>query len=172
MKFLLRYTFILSLFLSCTNKIHKEIKNTKIVLNALTDFQLKQTINTVPFYKDKRRNALAINAVKFKNKFALAYSTFMGNDGVYQINLTTLKETDGESTYSILLNHKVLKEFKNDETTNDFEPQVFNIKNIPLKKNDIIEVKFNTHSNGKIPENGDFAFSRGRWRSIEFILVN
>ncbi len=159
----------LSVFISCKSNQEVTKKNIDILLLASN---FKQKENAIPFYTDKGRKALAINAVKHKNKFTSAVSVFTGNKGLYNINLTTLKETDGESSYRVIINGKLIKELQNPETKVDFEEHIFTIENVKIKKGATIEIQFNSHSNGKIPENGGFAFSRGRWKKIEFIALN
>jgi len=67
------------------------------ILNALSDFSNIEVEGFVPSYRDKRRRALAVNARKYKNKYAAANGVFNGLTDVYNIILTTLTETDGES---------------------------------------------------------------------------
>lgn len=138
---------------------------------VLDSYSFTQKPDATPFYKDKWRKVLAINAGKFKNKFASAITTFQGKKGKYQMKLTTLTETDGESTYKILINNKLIAEFQNPESEKDFQEHIFDFKKVKLKKGAVIEVQFNSHSNGKIPEGNAFAFSRGRWKQIEFIPI-
>ena len=124
----------------------------------------------VPYYKDGTRNALAINAsvVADRDKFARATTTFTGKDGTYDIKLTTLSETDGECTFRVLVNGVVVGTFQNPRVTlaNEYQLQNSVYKAIVLKKNDVISVESNTHTNGLIPESGGTAWARGRWRSI------
>jgi hypothetical protein len=124
----------------------------------------------VPYYKDGTRNALAINAsiTADRDKFARATTTFTGKDGTYDIKLTTLAETDGECTFRILVNGVVVGTFQNPRITfaNEYQLQNSVYKSIVLKKNDVISVESNTHTNGLIPEAGGTAWARGRWRSV------
>jgi len=160
----------LAVFISCKSaqEISGEKLHKKIVLVS-TDFQQKE--NAIPFYIDKWRKVVAINAGKHKNKFSSAEHIFNGKKGRYNIILTTLKETDGESTYRIFIDDKLIKEVQNPETEKDFEAHIFTLEKIKIKKGATLEIQFNSHSNGKIPENDGFAFSRGRWKQIEFIPV-
>ncbi|WP_299062034.1 hypothetical protein [uncultured Polaribacter sp.] len=162
--------FIITLlFVSCQTKKRNESK--KIVLNAITDFNPVKREGIAPFYKHKKKNALAINAVIYKNLFSAANTVFKGKSGLYDIDLTTLKETDGESFYKIFVNDSLLKVFQNSATEIDYEPSIFTVKNVKLKKDAVLEVQFNSHSNLKIPENDSFAFSRGRWTSLTLIPI-
>lgn len=127
-------------------------------------------MGTVPYYKDDARKALAINAAKTedRNKFAQATTTFSGNSGIYDVKLITLAETDGECTYKVLVNKKVIGTFQNPrvEKENDYQLQYTTFSKIALHKGDTICVESNTHSNGLIPEKGGFAWARGRWKSL------
>lgn len=168
----LPFTFLLAfglLFNFHTKGINGEVD--EIVLQAL-EFEYKPKENNVPFYQDKTRKALAINAVIYKDKYSSAVTTFTAKSGFYDIELISMKETDGESSYRILINDELVGEFQNPTTTNDYELNVYSIKNIQVQKGAIIEVEFNTHSNGKIPEGEAFAYSRGRWKEIKFSEVN
>lgn len=163
----------LSTLISCKSNEKASEKNTiknKDVVLLTSDFKQKE--NTIPFYREKRRNALALNAGRYKNKFTAAIGVFTGNKGRYNINLTTIKEIDGESTYRIFIDGKLIKELQNPETEVDFQEHILSIQNVKLKQGADLEIQFNSHSNGKIPENGGFAFSRGRWKKIEFIALN
>ena len=124
----------------------------------------------VPYYKDGARNALAINAsiTADRDKFARATTTFTGKDGTYDIKLTTLAETDGECTFRVLVNGVVVGTFQNPRITlaNEYQLQNSVYKAIVLKKNDVISVESNTHTNGLILEAGGTAWARGRWRSV------
>ncbi|SDM70972.1 hypothetical protein [Kriegella aquimaris] len=159
---------------SCKTKSEEKIENssaiktTKIVYSALHDFEYESNENSVPFYRDSARNALAINAVEFKNKFSSAFVKFTGEGGMYDIKFTSLKELDGESTYVISVDEEQIGKFQNPDTEVDYEINTHLLKNIKLEKDQHIEIKFNSHSNDKIPEGDGFAYSRGRWTEIEF----
>lgn len=164
----LHYLFtliLLTLLSACSSTKSTTIKNEKIVINA---FDFKRKEGTIPFYKEKKRKTLALNAVKHKDKYTAAVTTFTGEKGCYTLALTSLKEIDGESSYKIIVDGKLIKKLQNPATTVDFEAHTFTVKNVKLKTGAIVEVQFNSHSNGKIPEKGGFAYSRGRWRKIEF----
>ncbi len=141
----------------------------EITLNALGDFQFVVSDDFVLGYKDKQRQAMAVNAVKHKDKFSAAESTFNGKPGTYDVVLTTLAETDGECSYRVMIGSKLVGEVQNPETTKDYRAISHRLSNIQLKKWDSIRVEFNSASNGKIPEGDAFAFARGRWRSITFL---
>lgn len=138
---------------------------------GIEDFEMQSIDGFVAPYKDKGRNAVAINAGAHKNKYAASTKVFDGASSYYDITLTSLTEEDGESTYRLKVNGKLVGEFQNPETTADMQPFTHTFKNVLVLKDDVIQIESNTHSNGKIPEGDGFAFSRGRWRSISFDAV-
>ena len=141
-------------------------------LEAVKDFK-DLTINGFsPAYIDDVRVALGINAGQHKDKFAAAETSFTGETGTYNIKLNTLAELDGESTYRLRVDGKLIGTYQNPETTTDYSPAGKTFSNVTIKKGDVIRVEFNSHTNGKVPENGGTAFSRGRWTSLEFICSN
>lgn len=173
MKYIL---FLFILFSSYCSKAKEESKppsaNTSITLNALSDFEL---INKEGFgiaYEDLDRQVLAIDAEQFKDVFAAAEGRFTGENGVYDISFSSMLETDGESSYRVLIDNKLVGEFQNPESEVDFELYEYTMENITLVKGQRIEVEFNSHSNGKIPEGDGFAYSRGRWKSMELTSSN
>lgn len=139
------------------------------VLNAISDFKVTESDGFAPGYKDQARRAMAINAAVHRNRYAAAETKFKGTAGTYDLVLTTLTETDGESSYRVLVAGKKLGEVKNPEAKHDYEAKTHRFKSIGLKQGDTIRVEFNSHSNGKIPEGDGFAFSRGRWRSVTLL---
>lgn len=149
-----------------TAPLSKEIK-----WIGIKDFEMQKIDGFVAPYKDKGRNAVAINAGAHKNKYAASTKTFNGASSYYDITLTSLTEEDGESTYRLKINGKLVGEFQNPETTADMQPFTHTFKNVFVLTDDVIQIESNTHSNGKIPEGDAFAFARGRWRSISFDAV-
>ena len=77
-----------------------------------------------------------------------------------------LTETDGESSYRVSVNGKLLGAVTNPESINDYEEATFDIGPVVLEPKDEIKVEFNAVTNGKIPENNETAYSRGRWRGL------
>ena len=144
------------------------------------DYQLNATTNffpvdgSVPYYIDKKNKALAINAADKKNResFSAAINHFKFKPAKYRVTLVTLTETDGESEYQVSINGKSLGRFKNPETKNDYEEIKFDCGVIAIEANAEIKVEFNAVTNGKIPENNETAFSRGRWRGLILTEVN
>lgn len=126
----------------------------------------------VTYYKDKKRNALAINAsvVTDRNKFAKATTIFSGKDGIYNVVLITLAEFDGECSYRFLINGTVKGTYQNLAVSqeNDYQEQKVIFKGITINNGDEIAIESNSHTNGKIPEGTGTAWARGRWKSISF----
>lgn len=140
-----------------------------IELFSIYDFEPSKKMNYVPGYKDKTNQSLAINAVKHKDKYAAGETSFPGPTGKYDVIITTMTETDGESSYQMYVNDKKIGEFQNPETETDYVKVQHRWKNVSLKHGEDILLAYNSHSNGKVPENGAFAYSRGRWRSLAFV---
>ncbi len=139
---------------------------------AVDDFE-DITSGVVPYYKDEARKALAINAAIELNrgKFASAAVTFPGNQNYYDIELTTLAEFDGECTYRVLVNDKVVGTFINTSVhkDDDYKPIKAVFRNIRLSANDKITVESDSHTNGLIPEGDGTAWARGRWTELACI---
>ena len=139
------------------------------VLVAMRDFEGVEGSDFVPHYKDEGRKALAINAGRYKDQFAAARAKFQGKSGAYDITLTTLTETDGESIYHLLVGGKPVGAFTNPATNDDYQPAGYTWENVAVKKGDVVQVEFNTASNRKKPEGDRFAYSRGRWTKVAFV---
>ncbi len=140
-----------------------------IEMLAIYDFEIAKDDDYVPGYKDEQRKALAIDAAKYKDKFAAGETAFPGPSGTYDVVITTMTETDGESTYRLLVDGNEIGEFQNPKTDDDYVAVRHRWKHVEIGHGDQILVAFNSHSNKTIPENGGHAFSRGRWRSLAFV---
>lgn len=143
----------------------KEISHYKYLWKA-DDVIKAEEGDEVPFYFDKARKAYAINAAKvpYRKGYARASAVFKKKRaGTFDLTLVTLAEIDGESEYRVLLNDKVIGEFQNPETEEDYSEAYFTIKDVTLNQDDVVSVESNAHTNGKIPEGDGTAFSRGRW---------
>ena len=129
------------------------------------------TAGAVPYYKDNASKALAINAAneKYRGKFARAECAFKGTAGEYDVKITTLTEEDGECTYRLLINGTEVGTFQNPrvEKKDDSQPLSHVWRGITIPALATIAIESNSHSNSLIPENGGFAWARGRWRDIE-----
>ena len=135
---------------------------------GIQDFDMEQIDTFVISYKDGARNAVAVDASIYKNRFGATRKIFDGVNGFYNISVTSLTEIDGESTYRLRINNILIGEFQNPVSSTDYEEYIHTFENILVETGDIIQIESNTHSNGTIPEGDAFAFSRGRWRSIDF----
>ncbi|MCV9386707.1 hypothetical protein [Reichenbachiella ulvae] len=140
--------------------------NETIKLSAIEDFNSTTDSNYIPYYQDTQREALAINAAQYKNQFALAVSRFEGESGKYLVSILTMAENDGESTYKLLVNDKVIATAQNPTTTKSFEDAQLDFGRVKLKTSDKIAIAFNSHTNEKIPEGDITAYSRGRWKAL------
>ncbi|MFA9391953.1 MAG: DUF5060 domain-containing protein [Prolixibacteraceae bacterium] len=140
--------------------------------SALGGFENTSVEGYRPAILDQTRGALAIDAALYKDEYAAANTFFNGNSGKYDIRINTLTETDGESSYIILVNNEIVGNFQNPETDLDYKPSGTIFPDVVVKKGDLIQVEFNSHSNGKISEGTSTAYSRGRWTSLELICTN
>jgi isoleucyl-tRNA synthetase len=138
-------------------------------LSAIRDFTEVQSNELVEFYIDTKRQALAIDARKHKDKFAAAETVYDGKDGTFAVVVTALTETDGESTYKLFVNGNEIGSAQNPVSARDYDPVRHLWDSVVLKKGDTIQVWFNSVSNGKIPEGNSFAYSRGRWTALTII---
>jgi hypothetical protein len=161
--------------LTAKNEISKEITQAKLAvvsLEALSDFAINTSNNTeTSYYRDESNGVLAINAadINQRNKFAKATSVFKGENGLYKVSFVTIAENDGESSYEIRVNGTTVYNVTNPETTESFKTTRFDLDKMYLEKNDIIEIASTAVTNGKIPENNETAYSRGRWSTLRLI---
>jgi len=137
-----------------------------IVLMALQHFNIVRDDGFVPAYKDQGHNALAINPDDYKDKYAAAETTFTRKTGTYDITLTTLAETDGESTYKLLIDGKMVGEFTNPRTSEDYKPTIKSWKKVSVRKGAKIRIEFDSATNSKARQGSRKAYARGRWRSL------
>ncbi|REE01183.1 hypothetical protein [Marinoscillum furvescens] len=121
-----------------------------------------------PTYFDKGRQAIAVNSIKYPDQYAAVSFSFDQATGVYDIYLTSLLESDGESTYQILIDGKLVGEYQNPESTEDYKPFENVFKEVSLQKGATVSVACIAHTNGKVPEGSGTAYARGRWTSIRF----
>lgn len=125
------------------------------------------------YHIDKWRPTFSINAgdKTTHGKFARAKTTFARKSGVYSVKITTITEFDGESQYRLLVDGKVVAEFKNPrvDTKKDMKSFAHVWTKISLKTGSKVAVESAVASNGLIPEGDGFAYARGRWKSLEFI---
>lgn len=143
-----------------------------IVLKAVDDFKEIAVDGFVPYYLDKARGALAINAAKedYRDKLAAARHEFSGEAGVYALTLFTMQETDGESEYTVSVNGKEVLKTQNVPTALDYSiHEGHAAKDVALKPGDVIQITSNATTNGLIPEGDTTAYARGRWTELMLI---
>ncbi|WP_269520682.1 hypothetical protein [Alteromonas sp. BMJM2] len=152
------------------------IEEYSLILEASQAFE---SVGEVPFYHDRRNNALGIDAreTQYRNVWATSELTVpkkmwgkksKTSQNFKNVILVTLGEIDGESSYRVLLNGNEIGSFVNQETTVDYQENYFDLGSLTLKPGDIITVQAKAVTNGKIPENGGTAYARGRWRGLVF----
>ncbi|WP_010178026.1 hypothetical protein [Glaciecola sp. HTCC2999] len=139
--------------------------------NALTDFT-KWDVGDVPYYKDRRNQALGIDArtLEYRGLFATATKEFTGKYATYDITITIMTEEDGEPTYRLLVNNEIVDTYRapylGKGSASDLQPHKHTWQNIKLAPGDTIGIASNAHTNGEIPEHGGTAWARGRWQSL------
>lgn len=143
----------------------------KFILNAIQDFPVLNIPGFAPPYKDENRKAMAIDASQYQNSFAASKVELTAPAGFYDITLTSLTEIDGESTYRLMIDGEYIGESRNPMANKDYQVHTHTFKNVQLNDYSDIQVEFNAHSNGKIPEGSAFAFARGRWTQLSFHCV-
>ncbi len=138
-----------------------------IELEAIVDFPVIDA-GEVPYYVDNARNALAINAaiVDYRYRFARAEHLFSSTSANYDLTLTTLGEFDGEGQYRIWVDGVLVGQAVNAYTDQSFDTQQFMFEDVPVASGSTLAVESMATSNGLVPENGEFAFARGRWVSL------
>jgi hypothetical protein len=137
-----------------------------IVLKAVRDFRIVTGDGFVPAYKDDGHDALAVNPDDYKDKFAAAETKFTGKTGTYNVTLTTMAETDGESTYRLLVGGELVGQFTNPKTSQDYKPTPKTWNNISVDKGATIRVEFNTATNSTAQQGARKAYARGRWIAL------
>jgi len=140
-----------------------------IVLKAIRDFQVVTGDGFVPAYKDKGHDALAINPDDYKDKFSAAEAKFTGKSDTYKVTLTTMAEIDGESTYKLFIGGRLVGQFTNPETSEDYKPTLKTWNNVRVDKGATIRVEFNAATNSKARQGNRKAYARGRWIALTFV---
>jgi len=139
-----------------------------IVLKATGHFRIVTGDGFVPAYKDGGHDALAINPGEYKDQFAAAEAKFIGATGVYDLTLTTMTETDGESTYRLLVNGQRFGQFTNPKTSVDYKPTTKTWKKVSVRKGASLRVEFNTATNSA-QTSGHIPYARGRWVALTLV---
>lgn len=148
-------------------------KNGTLIYDALTAFD-QLDAGDVPFYLDRRNNALAIDArvTQYRGLFAKAATEFNSPSGVYNVTITTFTEEDGESVYRLLVNDELVATYRNKfigkNSLLDLKPHQHTWRNVALQQGDVIAIESAAHTNGEVPENGGTAWARGRWQKLTF----
>ncbi len=101
-----------------------------ISYNAVNDFQTLEVDGFVAAYKDNSRNAIAVDASLYPDKFGASQEAFTGVTSYYDITLTTLTESDGESTYRLNIGGKLIGEFQNPKAVKDIDPHTHTFNNV------------------------------------------
>ena len=139
-----------------------------VALQALRHFNVVSDGGFVPAYKDNSHNALAINPDRYRDKYAAAEAVFTGKPGKYDVMLVTLAETDGESTYKLVIDGEVIGEFTNPKTADDYKPTLKTWNGVTVRKGARVRVEFNSATNSTSRQGSRKGYSRGRWRSLIF----
>lgn len=140
--------------------------------DATEDFPSLES-GDIPYYRDIRNNALAIDAsiVENRHRFARAARTFEGESGTYDATITTLTEEDGESTYRLLVNGSIVGTYLGTHigagSNLDMQPETYSWYGLNLNQGDTIAIESIPHTNGEIAEGDGTAWSRGRWRQLD-----
>lgn len=152
-------------------KAEKLLSKNTIILSAIDHFEAVGN-DKARWYVDTQRASLAVDAGIYKDEFAKVQTTFTGAAGEYRIRLTSLVEIDGESEYRVSVNGKRVASVINPAADIDFVAVESNIVTTKLTSGDVIEVEFNSSTNGKIPEGDTTAYSRGRWTNLILQCTN
>ncbi|MBK1875926.1 hypothetical protein [Pelagicoccus mobilis] len=139
------------------------------VYDSAKDFASVSDPELGEVYVDKWRNVLAVDATKLELRkiFSGAALTFEGKSGVYDVQIKTMTEIDGESVYRFYLNgERVGHNYKNPASDIDYSPSYFTWEGVSIKKGDTIRIDSKPDTNGKIPEGDETAWARGRWVSL------
>lgn len=150
------------------NTSRDTLPDTLIILSAINDFEINHDVGPATYYKDRKNEALAINAAQKeqRNQYAIAKTTFDGPSGSYHMELNTLTENDGESVYIIKINGMAVDSSTNPETDQSYAEVHHYLGPLSLTENDIIQIESKAVTNFKIPEKEETAWSRGRWKKL------
>jgi len=152
------------------------LPNVERVIIANTHFKLhEENSEYATFYDDPKTDSLGIDAtnVAFRTKYAKAsYTITEAEEGRFKLGFVSLSEFDGESHYKVFVNEKLVGDFTNPRTELDFHEVYFKTNDaLALVTGDVITVKAIAASNGLIPENGGYAWARGRWRAVTLLSI-
>ncbi|MCI2285267.1 hypothetical protein L3081_20145 [Colwellia sp. MSW7] len=152
------------------------LPNVERVIIANTDFILhKENSEYAAFYDDPKTDSLSIDAANlaFRTKYAKAsYTITEAEEGRFKLGFVSLSEFDGESHYKVYVNDELVGDFTNPRTELDFHEVYFKTEKVlALTAGDQITVEAIAASNGLIPEDGGYAWARGRWRAVTLLSV-
>ena len=108
-----------------------------------------------------------------RDAIAAAQYTYTGSNADVFFKINAMQEIDGEPTYILKVNNIEIGRGTNDRiygtNTPDYTIQTHNINTsaYALKNGDLIQIEFNNHTNGLVPEGELTATARGRWYSLE-----
>lgn len=108
-----------------------------------------------------------------RDAIAAAQYTYSGSDANVFFKINAMQEIDGEPTYILKINNVEVGRGTNDRihgtAIEDYTIQTHNINAtaFALKNGDLIQIEFNNHTNGLVPEGNLTATARGRWYSME-----
>ena len=153
------------------NKPSANLKAEVITLDALADFEIDKSDHSIPYYRDELNGVLGIDSTdkNNRNKFAIATSKFRNPSRLYKMSFVTMAENDGESEYVIFKNGTAIDSIVNPEVSETFRTIRHDLGTFYLSENDIIQIASKAVTNGKIPENNETAWSRGRWNALILI---
>lgn len=142
-------------------------------LLAVRDFQ--PVAGEFPPWQRETRDAdasvhgLAVNPKIAQDRFAAAETIFQGEAGLYSVRLHAVAEEDGESVYELIVDGRNLGRRTNPRVAEKRVPTTHAWTEVRLAPGMRLRVLFAGRSNGRYPEGEAFAWSRGRWRSIEIV---
>ena len=153
-----------------------DLPNVERVIIANSDFRLhEENSEYATFYNDPKTDSLGIDAaiLGFRSKYAKAsYTITEAEEGAFGLGFVSLSEFDGESHYKVFVNGKLVGDFTNPRTELDFHEVYFRTgQTLTLTAGDNLTVEAIAASNGLIPEDGGFAWARGRWRAVTLLSV-
>lgn len=136
-----------------------------IILDAIQDFEIDSTSRNVA-YCDTVRGVLAIDVMMHMDTFAQAEYISREQSQVYDIQLFTMLETDGESVYTVNINDVRVGEFYNPTTRTDFLLHVHRVDKVQIDTGDTIKVGFGSATNNKTQLSDGHEYAQGRWSKL------
>lgn len=168
-------TFLLVLLLqSCNNNKAATdqrigVVDGAIILEALQDFELESS-SVELVNRDTLRGALAMDVKMHMDTFAQAEYISNEQSQLYDIQLFTMLEIDGESVFAIDINDQRVGEFTNPDTRTDFLLHVHRVDGVQIDKGDTITVGFGSIpksiANNNIDESDGHGYTGGRWSKL------